>query len=139
MQTKVLLILLFSLPAYSAEKCEQGEVRYIHNKKSISQKLKFCVEETNRGSFVLSDSCSGKACKLLENPAARPVDLTSYKGTVGSPGFKVCRELGGQPQIFEYKFNSAEDWTKDSRCIFSEKDFVSNDVLLTLWKDYMLY
>lgn len=135
MQSKIIfLLMLTSFRIDAAEVCKSGEIRYMHNKKYVSNVQSFCHE----GNQIYSLSCKGKNCDFLQAPEKRPVDISSTNPTVGSPGFKVCRALGGQPQIFEYRFSDQKDWTEDSRCIFGKDEFVSNDMILGLWKDYTI-
>jgi len=128
-------IILFS-SSVSAEECGRGNISYYLNNKKISTDEKFCFDQDERSKYIYSQDCTGLKCKILKNPEERPVSLLGYKSSIGSPGFKVCRELGGTPQIVEYKLK--EHQGKIDRCIFSEKTFVSNDLLMKLWKGFVI-
>ncbi|PIK16127.1 hypothetical protein [Halobacteriovorax sp. JY17] len=137
MLNKVILLSLFlGKPVYAKEVCGVGQIKYIKNQKEIVQNLKFCKE--SEGGSIYSQNCSERKCHFLKEPFKRPVDLRKYASTMGSPGFKVCRELKGSPQIIKYKFNDQKFWDDDARCIVDEKTFVSNSILLEMWKDYIL-
>lgn len=138
MLTKILVLFFIPLVSFASEICKVGEIKYVHNKNDIIQKMEFCVDTTDNGKFVFSKNCSGSACKALSDPSSKPIDLRKYKSSIGSPGFKVCRELGGQPQLYFYRFDSKEEWQDDSRCIFSEKEFVSNALLFNMWQPYII-
>lgn len=135
MHSKIIFLLIVSSFQVGAEEvCKNGEIRYMHNQKYVSNVQRFCMEKNK----VYSLGCKGNKCDFLQSPEKRPVDISQSNSTLGSPGFKVCRALGGQPQIFEYRFSDQKDWTEDSRCIFGKDEFVSNDMILGLWKDYTI-
>lgn len=141
MQSKVLFFILFSilftnLNAFSKERCGLGVIKFTYKTKVKIEKEVFCYDEDKNNKFIYSRNCKSLKCKELATPAARPIDLSVYPHSIGSPGFKVCRELGGSPQIIEFKFNSS-GWHQSSRCIFSNDTYISNDLLIKLWKPYI--
>ena len=141
MQNKLLIFFAsFSLAfsVHSIEQCGKGVIKFTYKNQEKQIDEVFCYDEDRFDQYIYSKDCSSLACKELVNPAARPISLRSYPSTVGSPGFKICRELGGSPQIIEFQFKST-DWHQSSRCIFSNNTFVSNNLLIKLWKPYILY
>ena len=47
---------------------------------------------------------------------------------IGSPGFKICNQIKGSPQIIEI-WNSKE-WLSSDRCIFLDGSFIDNGSLM---------
>ncbi|EQC47592.1 hypothetical protein [Bacteriovorax sp. Seq25_V] len=135
---KIILILMAIVLNFSlrAEICGKGEITYFDTGKKISNSLSFCFDKDERSEFIYSKDCSKLKCKVLQNPKDRPVALMRYKSSIGSPGFKVCRELGGTPQIVE--FSLKQNTGKLGRCIFTNQTFVSNDLLMKLWKGFII-
>jgi hypothetical protein len=139
MQTKLLMTLFFLSTTISAkEVCSTGKIKYTYKQKEKIEVVDMCEDINGLGEFVYSPDCKGLECKVLKDPFKRPVNLKKYSSSIGSPGFKVCRELKGSPQIIKYQFKS-KAWKQDSRCIFNKKSFVSNAILMKIWKDYILY
>lgn len=138
MRTSLLIFLLaiFSVGLMAKEKCSEGTIQYIYKKKKIEKKLSFCFDEDKRDKYIYSKNCKGLKCKQLLIPEKRPVNIKQYKSSIGSPGFKVCRELGGSPQIIKYSFG--KKWNQSSRCIFDDSTFASNNLLLKLWKGLII-
>ena len=48
---------------------------------------------------------------------------------MGKPGFKLCRELRGEPQIV--KFYAEKKFYKLDRCLFSDGSFADTGFLLS--------
>ncbi len=132
------LSLLFISSALAEEVCKDGQIKYVEKQKEIIKNVKFCKNKNVEQANIYSVNCSKKECSFLKEPFKRPVDLRRYASTMGSAGFKVCRELKGSPQIVQYKFNSDKYWDDDSRCIVDKNTFVSNSILLDIWKDFIL-
>lgn len=143
MLNKTLIFTLFITCSMvvDASECGPGKIKYIFNQKEVIKDIDLCVLEEKRGIILLSPSCKDQSCKEIMDPHKRPINLSKYSETLGSPGFKVCKELGGKPQILEFLFPSKykKDWQQSSRCIFNENTFVSNNFLLKLWKGYIVY
>jgi hypothetical protein len=75
------------------------------------------------------------AASLKKNKSE--IKIKDYYNRAGSPGFKLCRELGGVPQIFEFKKLIKSDWQSVSRCLFSNEDFVEISLLTKEWKSFV--
>ncbi|MCP4915233.1 MAG: hypothetical protein GY909_19085 [Oligoflexia bacterium] len=138
MRTNLFIIFLVFLSTniLAEEKCSEGMIEYIYKKKKVKKKLNFCFDKDKRDKYIYSTNCKGLKCKPLLIPEKRPVNISHYKSSIGSPGFKVCRELGGSPQIIKYKFD--KKWNQSSRCIFNDSTFASNNLLLKLWKGLII-
>lgn len=133
----ILITILLSSIGFAKESCTKGSIRYIHNKKIKKENIVFCIDQDKRDKFIYSKNCKGLMCDQVKEPWRKGIDLGKYPSSVGSPGFKVCRELGGSPQIIEFQINDGE-WNQSSRCMFNNKTFVSNNLLIKLWKPYIL-
>ncbi|ATH08327.1 hypothetical protein BIY24_10320 [Halobacteriovorax marinus] len=127
------LILISS--SFAEEVCKDGQIKYTEHQKEVIKNVKICKD--SEGS-IYSTNCSKLKCNFLKEPFKRPLDFRKYAGTMGSPGFKACRELKGSPQIIKYKFNGEKYWLDDARCIVDKKTFVSNAIILEVWKSYIL-
>lgn len=132
----IIIISFFSL-CDAKEICSTGEISYIFKQKKVIQNLEFCFDKDKRDNYIYSKNCMGLSCKEVQNPHEKPLILSKYKHSIGSPGFKVCRELGGSPQIINFKIKNESH--QGSRCIFNDTTFVSNNLLMKIWKDYILY
>ncbi|WP_127717392.1 hypothetical protein [Halobacteriovorax sp. HLS] len=139
MQIKFGLIVAILISSSQAkETCSAGKIKFINNQKEKIEKLTFCTDSDKYGEFIYSKDCQGLSCNFLKDPYKRPANLSKYAKSVGSPGFKLCRELKGSPQIIQYQVNS-DEWKQDSRCFFGKSSFVSINVLMTIWKDFIVY
>lgn len=132
---KFLLALLFPITSW-ASNCNEVQVKIIFDKKPVVTKETLCSEKTPDSMvFYVSKSCVDKKCEILKR---KKEDLTikNYTGNMGSPGFKLCSELGGVPQIFEFAVIGSTLWQSTDRCLF-EKDFVEISLLSREWKSFI--
>ncbi len=129
-----LALLLLSIPLISfADTCSDVQVRIIFDRKPVITKETVCSHKTSDNMvFYISKSCVDQKCEILKR---RKTDLAikDYNSNMGSPGFKLCTELGGVPQIFEFSKDSSL-WQSTERCLF-EKDFVEISLLTREWKN----
>lgn len=139
MQIKLFIIILLFSPFVSGEEiCGVGKIKYILKQKEVIKTVSMCENIKKFGEYIYSINCRALDCRFVKDPYKKPISLKKYARSVGSPGFKVCRELKGSPQIIQYQLNSKE-WKQDARCIFGKSSFVSNHILMSIWKDYILY
>ena len=138
MLTKLTIALLLTFSTFAGEICSSGKIKYTFKQKEKIESVQLCESSDKYGEMIYSKNCKGLKCKILKEPFKRPVNLKKYAQAIGSPGFKVCRELKGSPQIIKYQINKSE-WKQDSRCIFNKSTFVSINVLMEIWKDFILY
>lgn len=139
MSNKISLVVfcLFLSVALSAEEhCEKIKIKYIENQDEKMTQVEACLDKDERDRYIYSKSCQGLKCRVLSKPEARPVSLKDYKSSIGSPGFKVCRELKGSPQIFSYKYLGK--WYKTDRCLFENGSFASTNLIFKLWDGFIL-
>lgn len=134
--TVVTICFLLCFPLMGNETCTNVETKHVEGQDEKSSRTEACVRKDERDIYIYSKNCKGLECKVLKEPATKPVSLRGYKRSIGSPGFKVCRELEGSPQIFSYKYSGK--WYKTDRCIFEDGSFASTNLLLKLWDGYIL-
>ena len=79
---------------------KEGKIRHRYNGKMRVEAAKYCVDSSKTRLF----SIDCKKCRM-EDHDFDFIDLSDLMGTVGSPGFKLCRRVGGQPQIVSFLFN----------------------------------
>lgn len=131
-----ILFFLFSASIF-ADTCEQANIKVIFDKKIILTKETLCLKKTaDNMLFYISKSCVDDKCSILKKNKSE-IKIKDYYNRVGSPGFKFCRELGGVPQIFEFKNLMKSDWQSVSRCLFSNEDFVEISLLTKEWKSFV--
>ena len=120
----LIVILLIPFTAFS-ENCFTGNIKLKKFGKIEMFKAKYCTNEN--ATVLISHSCASKKCDALK--IEKPIDENSLFSEVGKPGFKLCRELKGSPQIVE--FNVGRRWFKLDRCLFeSDMSFVDTGTLL---------
>lgn len=131
------LTMLFIPFTVQAKDCEEYNVRVVFDKKNILTKENLCLKKTSDNLiFYISKSCDLDKCEILKRKK-RLLKIPNYLGNIGSPGFKLCLELGGIPQIFEYqKKNLSSPWQSAERCFF-ENDFVEISLLTSEWKHFI--
>jgi hypothetical protein len=133
------LIFLLIFPAMTlANTCDPYDVKIIYDRKEIFSKEVICTKKTSDNMvFYISKSCLDNKCEILKKKKSR-VHIKDYYSNTGSPGFKLCTELSGVPQIFEYRSKKNAQWQSTSRCLFSNRDFVEISLLIDEWKNLKL-
>jgi hypothetical protein len=136
---KYLAIVCFFLSIQNAfAVCKNAETRIIYQAKPELSNEVLCEHSVGKLLFYVSKSCeenSSPECEILKRPKKNIV-IKNYRSNFGSPGFKLCSELGGVPQIFDFKFNQKDQWKTSERCFF-EKDFVEVSLLTNEWKKFI--
>lgn len=141
MRLLVLLMLsnfLILFQGQAHEECGAGVIEYIDDRKTVKENLTFCVEQDELGSYLYSLSCKAKQCKPLTEFAMDSIDISKGRSDIGSPYFKLCRELGGRPQIISFSLGKIENYKTD-RCLFGEDTFISNDLLMKTYRDNVIF
>ncbi len=127
--------LVFTSSLLQAKICENMNVRIIFDKKEVIFKEVICFIKTSDNMlFYLSKSCQEGRCEILKRKKSN-IKISNYNANIGSPGFKLCMELGGVPQIFDFSKDSLS-WQSSERCLF-EKDFVEISLLTREWKNFI--
>jgi len=128
------LYIIFVFILTEANACEEVEVKVIYDKKAEFSKEILCSKKTaDNMIFYLSKSCENDACEVLKRKKSTLV-IKNYYSQIGSPGFKLCEELGGIPQIFEFKKIKSTKWESTERCLFEKNEFVEISLLTREWK-----
>jgi len=121
----VIVILFFTTCGVSANNCYDGKIRLRRFGKYELSMSKYCTN--NESTILIGYTCRSKSCDAL-NKKIMLDDGTLYS-EVGKPGFKLCRELGGDPQIVE--FLVSKRWYKLDRCLFvSDGSFIDTGTLM---------
>jgi hypothetical protein len=132
---KMLFLFLLSLNATAA--CFPVTTKIIFSGKEEKEKSVLCEKKTaDHMLFYTSESCDGDKCEILKR-APKKIVIKNYKANIGSPGFKLCEELGGVPQIFEFQKLNVKEWQSTERCFFGKKDFVEISLLTHEWKSFV--
>lgn len=112
--------------------CMKGTLRWLDWGKTTTQNISYCFN--NDRNVLISKNCLRKKCEVytaLKNVADSKMEIFS---PVGNPGFNLCNELGGFPQIIEF-YDSVE-WYKLNRCYFSkDKSFIDTSFLISEWTE----
>lgn len=133
-----LLATIYSSTLFAKPTCEEAKIKIIFDKKPIITSEILCLRKTAENMvFYISETCAQGECEVL-NREKKILEIKDYTSTVGSPGFKLCTELGGVPQIFEYSTKKDKGkWQSTERCLFGAKDFVEISLLVREWKSFI--
>lgn len=125
------------MPFSFAQDCRKVDIKYTNKAKTVKEKLFACFVKDKRNPYLVSKDCLDDKCSYLQHPERNPINLRDTMSEFGSPGFKICHKLGGQPQIFEYE-DKERGWLNADRCIFKEGTFVQTNRLETIWRHFIL-
>lgn len=134
-----ILILFFLFPFVLEAECFPVTTKIIFQGKAETAKNQLCKKRTKDGMlFFVSKSCEKDQCEILKRTPKNLI-IKKYKDSIGSPGFKLCQELGGVPQIFEFQLDLAKEkkWQTSERCYFEREDFVEISLLTHEWKRFI--
>lgn len=119
-----------------ADICQDYQVKIIFERKAVLSKETLCSHKSSDNMiFYVSKNCADSKCDILKRKKTDLV-IKDYTSNIGSPGFKLCNELGGIPQIFEFAPVGSKLWQSADRCLF-EKDFVEISLLTKEWKNFI--
>lgn len=104
--------------------CSKGNIIYTEYQEDKIIKSEFCYNDEK--TILLSKKCKDHKCDAFKNQNTFPID--EFLGETGKPGFKLCRKLGGKPQII--KFSVKKDLFKLDRCIFNDGEYADTGYLL---------
>lgn len=119
-----------------ASSCNDYKIKIVYNKKDQLSKEKMCTFiDEDKTLYYMSESCLFYGCSVLKKKKENLV-IPDYHSKIGSPGFKLCLELGGLPQILEFSLPSDNGhWQSTERCLLNEKDFIEISFLTKEWKN----
>ena len=115
-----LIFSLISLEVFAKEECVDGKLRYRHSRKMKTLDASYCY---NSNKTTLRSKGKSITVPKVE------LDSSILDTAVGKPGFNICFEYGGTPQIVE--FYADRKWWKLDRCIFKDGSFVDTGTLLS--------
>lgn len=127
-----LLLIALTTSAVAEEKkhkkCEESKIRIetFSEVKTIEEKICYGEEVVNFTSL----SCKKQKCSAFKFP--KRFYISEFLGPMGTPGFKLCREVGGSPEIVEIFVGGL--WYRTDRCLFKD-GFVDTDSLLDFYID----
>lgn len=104
--------------------CISGRISQVEFGKTKEESADYCFN--GEKTVLLSKNCQQKKCSAFEDK--RRFEIGELLSEFGKPGFRLCRELGGQPEIIEFIVESTP--YKLDRCIFKDRSFSDSDFLL---------
>lgn len=122
-----LLIFTFLSVSHADEKwfCQTGKIKTTTFGKAVIINSDYCYNSNKTA--LMSKTCQKNAC--LATQTHKKFSAHELLSTSGKPGFKLCRELGGDPEIITFTANDGE--FKLDRCIFKDNSFIDTDTLLS--------
>lgn len=103
-----------------------GKIKFIFKNETKIEAASYCFSADH--SYFLSSDCRQKPCAAL-GKGLKKIPDSALTGKLGSPGFKLCRQAGGDPQLLEY--TDGEHWWPADRCLFPrDGSFVDTGILV---------
>lgn len=134
---KTFITLFFLSTNLMASECQEKDIKIIFDRKPVLTKEVICLKKTaDNMVFYVSKSCATGKCDVLKKKKTL-LKIENFYSNMGSPGFKLCEELGGVPQIFEFKNTKDVSFQSAERCLFSKNDFLENSLLIKEWKSFI--
>lgn len=131
MQNKLLVIsLMFITSEIAMAKCFLTTTSHIESQKKIEKKEEICESKYKDLIFYVSKKCFDKHNECLPLLREETVEVKNAYSEFGSPGFKLCYTLKGNPQIFEYKKDNAIE--ESDRCLLGSGLWVEIPFLMKL-------
>lgn len=107
-------------------------VTYIYDKKGRRENVEICQLKKGEIAYISSRLCAEKKCDLFKEADRIYKDFHPYT-IVGSPGFSLCRQMGGLGQIV--KLTKGANTLETERCL-SGKEFIEISYLIDEYKSY---
>lgn len=129
------IICLFAFGVYAYDiKCEQGTITSVIEYSLKTRKIEMCFLHEDERSYFVSKKCSKKCDALYRKKIF--IKFNDLLHQFGKPGFKLCRFIGGQPELVTLKTSKYSERINTDRCVFQDKSFVSTDYLMQLYLDH---
>ena len=124
------LLLLATIPAHADEfQCVSGRFSWLEHSVEQIKKANYCYSEDK--AEIVSKNCRDQSCSAYKvGKRFYPEELLS---PIGTPGFRLCRELGAEPEIVSFEVD--KEFYETDRCTFPNGAFVSTDLLLDFYLD----
>ncbi len=112
--------------ANAAEKleCVSGKITQVEFGKKKEEIAEYCFNSDK--TILLSKNCQQKKCKAFDD--GRRFKVSELVSQTGKPSFRLCRELGAQPEIVDF-FVKNQPYRLD-RCLFKDGSFADAEFLL---------
>lgn len=104
--------------------CVSGKISQVEFGKTKEESSDYCFNGDK--TVLLSKNCQQKKCKVFEDK--RRFRVGELLSQIGKPSFRLCREVGGQPEIIEF-FVERKPYKLD-RCLFKDGSYSDSDFLL---------
>lgn len=132
------LFLSLSLSVGATDKCFESKSGYILKQKEISTKENICSIEFQDKIFYVSKKCFDQKklipCSHGFQEPLKEMEIKGLLGEFGSPGFKICYELKGEPQIFTFKSPVSNEIEETDRCLFKNGEWLEIPLLVERYK-----
>jgi len=130
--------LFLSLSVGATDKCFESKSGYILKQKEISTKENICSIEFQDKIFYVSKKCFDQKklipCSHGFQEPLKEMEIKGLLGEFGSPGFKICYELKGEPQIFTFKSPVSNEIEETDRCLFKNGEWLEIPLLVERYK-----
>ena len=114
--------------SYAAEfSCVSGNLRQVEFGKIKTESAEYCFNKDQ--TILISKNCQSMTCEAFKGNRKYRID--ELLSQMGKPAFKLCRNLGGQPELVE--FSVSNRFYKLDRCLFRDGSFVDTDYLLSFY------
>lgn len=125
MLIKFVMAFFYFQAAYSAELiCSKGEITSSKFEITTVQKTEYCVNADK--TVITSKDCAKLNCAIFNKVKLLKSKPSFY--SFGNPGFKICREIGGHPELIQFTSNAKT--FKLDRCTLGNGSFVSSGLLI---------
>lgn len=122
----ITFLLTSAAGAQDFDKCISGQIRVQSFGEVKVTRENYCYDQ-ELVNFV-SESCRHRKCEAFRG--AYRYYAQDFLGPFGTPGFKLCRELGGSPEIVDFFAKGA--FQRSDRCVFKD-GFVDTDTLFDFY------
>lgn len=123
--SSIIFLSLASTLAAAELTCLKGTIKKLYEMKEITEPSEFCTNA--EGNVLISKTCEKLDC-LKDLPLA---EVKFNTAGVGTPGFALCRKLGGGPEIVEFQVK--EKWYKLDRCLLKQRSHYVDAGTLFQW------
>ena len=127
-------LITFTLSLFGGE-CKNGAIKFYNDGVPKIEMLPICFKKIGNQNALISEKCLMGSCLATQQQKA-PIVFTKYS-MQGNPSFRLCKAVGGNPQLIEYK---TEDigFTSYNRCLFPDGSFVQTDYLYVIHQKYIV-
>ena len=124
---KTFLLLVLALPnLLMAMTCHKGKLRFYSNQKITEEPSQYCTNSD--ATELISEKCYLQKCY-------QKISKVQVVGKYipGNPGFYICEEIGGRPQIVEFLVK--DRWFELDRCLLKDGLYLDTGLLYKYNRD----